>query len=287
MAPWPCPSTQGPMGFWWVPSGVLARRDLSCFQAHHGLFLLEAPGASRVRAGPASPALGEAATAGFLGAWALASRDTSQEHLPARLSASELVQTRLWNVGVVAAPPRSPGEVTSCGSSREPPPLTQDGCRIPAGAACCTSKPCPVHTVPHSTKRGKPAPASAGVGPAFVRAGLDLLARARGLLTLHGHCPCQDAPASRLVPGDRVPVKLAAPSAAQMWTLRSNSSHHTLRPPGSRSLCIGSPVPAPEVGLLPATGTWSVVALCPSPSEAATAQTQLPRVHLGLSALGS
>lgn len=165
---------QGPMGFGWVPSGVLARRDLSCFQTHHGRFLLEAPGASGVRAGPASPPLGEAPTAGFLGGWAWASRDTTQEHLPARLYPGELVQTQLWNVGVVAGPPRSPGEVTSCGSSTEPPPLTQDGCRVPAGAACCTSKPCPVHTVPRRTNRGKPPPATAGVGPAFVTAGLDL-----------------------------------------------------------------------------------------------------------------
>nr|XP_051708739.1 uncharacterized protein LOC127492593 isoform X3 [Oryctolagus cuniculus] len=44
-----------------------------------------APGASGVRAGPASPPLCEAPTAGFLGAWAWASRDTTQEHLPARL----------------------------------------------------------------------------------------------------------------------------------------------------------------------------------------------------------
>nr|XP_051695508.1 uncharacterized protein LOC127488873 isoform X2 [Oryctolagus cuniculus] len=44
-----------------------------------------APGASGVRAGPASPPLGEAPTAGFLGAWASASRDTTQEHLATRL----------------------------------------------------------------------------------------------------------------------------------------------------------------------------------------------------------
>lgn len=58
-----------------------------------------------------------------------------------------------------------------------------------------------------------------------------------------------------------------APSAAQLWTLRSKSSHHTLRPTGSRSLCIGSPVPAPEVWLLPATGTWRVVPLSQSPKR--------------------
>nr|XP_051698033.1 uncharacterized protein LOC127490034 isoform X1 [Oryctolagus cuniculus] len=76
---------QRPMGSHGVSVVSWSAESCPGCQTHLGLFLLEAPGASGVRAGPASPPLGEAPTAGFLGAWAWASRDTTQEHLPARL----------------------------------------------------------------------------------------------------------------------------------------------------------------------------------------------------------
>nr|XP_051708741.1 uncharacterized protein LOC127492593 isoform X5 [Oryctolagus cuniculus] len=98
-----------------------------------------APGASGVRAGPASPPLCEAPTAGFLGAWAWASRDTTQEHLPARLYPVTTAESR--EVPCLSCTPDG---------SLESPCQTSDCCSTGRHVECQVRMPLDACPVAHS-----------------------------------------------------------------------------------------------------------------------------------------